>query len=232
MANEFEALPANLESLVRKYIVGKLRFAAAATTATSRVLARRIPFYSNAWLGYLELAGSDNAPEPVRYFFVAQQRRKKIHLVPVTTGPGYVQRANRELGLRLTRANIVQYLNFYYSFTPKDDAMLARLGRGPTQFAVPRTFSEITFNATDQLELADLAECSAECLARGAVWHFLDEATHERVTPLRLRDKQSVVSGRLPIQFRDALFATDFRVAKGPAYLSLAIQSPCSHQAS
>jgi hypothetical protein len=81
---------------------------------------------------------------------------------------------------------------------------------------VPRAFSEITFNATEQLELAeDLAECSAECLARGAVWHFLDEATHERVTPLRLRDKRSVISGRLPVQFRDALFATDFRVPKG-----------------
>ncbi len=215
MPGEFQALPAGLEPLVRSYIARKLRFPAATSAATSQIVARRVPFYSNAWLGYLEIAGSEQAPTPVRYFFVAQQRgKKKVRVVPVANAPGCIQRANRELGLRLTRGNIVEYLNYYYSFTPKDDAMLARLGRGPTQFAVPRQFADIKFSDPEQLPLSDLAECSDQCLARGAVWHFLDEARHEQVMPLRPRDKQSLVSGRLPIQFRDALFATDFKVPK------------------
>jgi hypothetical protein len=219
MNDEFRAFDADLDLLIRACIARKLRFPAAASQATSLLRGRRVEFYSNAWLGYLELEGSAKAPEPVRYFFVAQQRRKKVHVVPVANLAGCVQRVNRELGLSLARGNIVEYLNFYYCFTPKDDAMLARLGRGPTQFAVPRTFAEIEFRPQAQLALEfgpgiRRGSCSVECLARGAVWHFLDEPTHERVLPLRLRKKQSAISGRLPIQFRDALFATDFRVPR------------------
>jgi hypothetical protein len=222
MPGEFEALPASLEPLIRDYISKKLRFPAAASVTTSPIRARRIPFYSNAWLGYLEITDSEHAPNPTKYFFAAQQRGKRVRVVPIANAPGCIQRANRELGLRLTRSNAVEYLHYYYSFTPKDDAMLARLGRGPTQFAVPRRFGDIQFNAPEQLSLVDLRECSHECLARGAVWHFLDEANHYSVMPLRLRDKQSQISGRLPIQFRDALFATDFKVPKasGVPFLS------------
>ena len=219
MRDDFAKVPADLEQLIREYIAKKLRFPAAASAATSQVRGREVSFYNNAWLGYLEITGSDQAPEPVRYFFVVQRRRKKVHVVPLANAAGCVQRANRELELRLSKENIVEYLSYYYSFTPKDHAMLARLGRGPTQFAVPRRFSEIEFSSTAQLALrlpgaSDAGACSIECLARGAIWHFLDEATHERVLPLRLRNKQTAVSGRLPIQFRDALFATDFRVPK------------------
>lgn len=219
MDREFVEFPHDLEPLVRAYIAKKLRFPPAAASATCLLRGRRVEFYNNAWLGYLELSSTAPGSDSSRYFFVAQQRRKKVHVVPVANAAGSVQRVNRELGLRLTKGNVVEYLNFYYSFTPKDDAMLARLGRGPTQFAVPRTFGEIEFVPADQLAFnlpaeAGSASCSTECLARGAVWHFLDEPTHERVLPLRVKNRQSGISGRLPIQFRDALFATDFRVPK------------------
>ena len=94
--------------------------------------------------------------------------------------------------------------------------MLSRISRGATQLVVPRTVADIEVDdGGERTTLTGQPKCSDECLVRGAVWHFLDEEAHERVVPLRFkrrRTKLFKVSGRIPVQFRDAVFAVDFRV--------------------
>jgi hypothetical protein len=128
-----------------------------------------------------------------------------------------VERANRQYALALTIDNVADYLNFYFAFTPNDDPMLSRMpgGGGPSQFAVPRSIDDLEIEGAGQAATSARTSCSDECLVRGAIWHFLDEGSHQRIVPLRYRRrriKPFSALGRTPIQFRHAVFAVDFRV--------------------
>jgi hypothetical protein len=179
-----------------------------AEDVSSRLRGREVTFYKNVWLGQIELAEGD------RYYFLTRPSGRKGRLIPISNAIGAVDRANRQYALNLTRENIADYLNFYYAFTPKEDPMLSRMpgGGGPSQLAVPRSIDDLEIEDSDRAAAAsEKSGCSDECLVSGAVWHFLDGDSHHRVVPLRYRRRINV-SGRIPVQFRHAVFAVDFRV--------------------
>jgi len=206
------AFPPDLEPLVRRLIARDCKLPEA-EQATSRLRGREVTFYKNVWLGQIELADGD------RYYFLTRPRGKKGRLIPISNAIGAVDRANRQYALNLTRDNVADYLNFYFAFTPKEDPMLSRMpgGGGTAQLAVPRSIDDLAIEDLEHLTTAvsGQAACSDTCLVRGAIWHFLDEESHQRVVPLRYRRRRTKpfkVSGRIPIQFRHAVFAVDFRV--------------------
>ena len=179
----------------------------------ARLRGREVTFYKNVWLGQIELADGD------RYYFLTRPRGRKGRLIPISNAIGAVDRANRQYALNLTRDNVADYLNFYFAFTPKEDPILSRMpgGGGTSQFAVPRSIDDIEIEDLEHptADVSGQAACSDECLVRGAIWHFLDEESHQRVVPVRYRRRRTKpfkVSGRIPIQFRHAVFAVDFRV--------------------
>jgi hypothetical protein len=201
---EFDEFPAGIEEVVRGYIATESKFAIAKDPTKTRLRGRKVKFYDNVWLGYIET-------DEERYYFLTRPRGRKGRFIPISNAIGGVERAHREYPLSLTKDNVADYLHFYYSFTPKEDPMLSRISGGATQFAVPRELADIKVEAA----ATENDGCSEDCLVKGAVWHFLDEATHDRVQPLRYRRRhlpQNTVSGRIPIQFRNAIFAVDFRV--------------------
>lgn len=178
-----------------------------------------LTFYQNVWLCFV--AESHRPEVQARRYFLARFRRNKragtsIQLyLPLANRAGLIAKANRRLRVKLNKENVIDYLNFYYQFTPQDDPLLRNMNRGPTQFSVPLAFGDLAFDAASQQSSKSEAEpCSAACLARGAAWRFLDEATHQRTIPIKFRKREAVprVSGRVLIQFQDALFAADFRV--------------------
>jgi hypothetical protein len=135
--------------------------------------------------------------------------------------PGSVDRANRECGLVLPEdqseleAVVIDYLSFYYAFTPQYDPLLTNLDEGPTHFGIPLSVDDLRFDLGGVSESdSNLAACSDSCLARGAVWHYLD-GTKERFAAIRLRMRRVPyprATGRIVIQFRRGLFAADFRL--------------------
>lgn len=138
-------------------------------------------------------------PQP-RYYFLAQTRRKKVHVIPVANTVGCVQRANREFKLQLTKTNIVEYLNFYYSFTPKNHPILSQLGeKEATQFALPRTLDDLRLDPANRTGPPEPTACSEECLMQGAVWQFLDEQTHKQIVPIRFRRRNALLVRFRPI---------------------------------
>lgn len=212
MPHAFAELSAELESLIRARVAKECRFPEAAQPSKFLLRGTPVTFYRNVWLAYLEPIKSYGAKE--RRYFLTRPKARKDRVVPLKNEAGSVDRANRRYTLTLTKENFVDYLNFYYLFTPQEDPILSRLPGGPTQFKVPRDVRDVQFAPTEEPD-ATHPECSDECLAFGAIWHFLDEEVHDRVVPFRFKRKNVApftVSGRLPIQFRQALFATDFRV--------------------
>ena len=212
MDHDLGVFPPDLEPLVRRLIAKDCKLPEA-EDASSRLLGREVTFYKNVWLGLIELADGH------RYYFLTRPRGRKGRLVPISHAIGAVDRANRQYALNLTRDNVADYLNFYFAFTPKEDPMLSRMpgGRGTSQFAVPRGIDDLEIEGSEQATAAvsGQAGCSDKCLAHGAIWHYLDQESHQRVVPLRYkrrRTKPFKVSGRIPIQFRHAVFAADFRV--------------------
>jgi hypothetical protein len=201
------AFPPDLEPIVRRLIARDCKLPEA-EDVSSRLRGREVTFYKNVWLGQIELAEGD------RYYFLTRPSGRKGRLIPISNAIGAVDRANRQYALNLTRENIADYLNFYYAFTPKEDPMLSRMpgGGGPSQLAVPRSIDDLEIEDSDRAAAAsEKSGCSDECLVSGAVWHFLDGDSHHRVVPLRYRRRINV-SGRIPVQFRHAVFAVDFRV--------------------
>jgi hypothetical protein len=194
-----------------------------AKAATKWVLkGSKLAFYPEAWLAYLERIDPEASGRPDRLYFVVQNRgaKRRLRLVPMANETGSVERANRECGLHLSErepelaAIVIDYLNFYYAFTPQYDPLLANLDEGPTHFGVPLTVEDLRFDPRSASDGAS-GTCSDSCLTRGAVWHYLDERTRERFTALRLRTRRVPyprITGRIVIQFRRGLFATDFRL--------------------
>src|SRR2546421_7966991 len=60
--------------------------------------------------------------------------------------------------------------------------------------------------------------CDEQCLALGAVWHFLDPRTHARFVPRRFKRKKlpyfSRITARFAVQLDNALFAVDVKVTE------------------
>lgn len=211
MPRQFVEFPPDLDQLIRKRVAKECRIKEALQPSRLALRGTRVTFYRNVWLAYLEPYGPKAEVE--RMYFLARPGARKDRIVPLANTAGSVDRANRRYKLQLTKENLVDYLNFYYAFTPKDDPILSRLPEGRTQFSVPQTVQDLRFAATEEVDTE--AACSDQCLAYGAVWHFLDEETHSRIVPHRFKSRHVspfAVSGRSPIQFRHALFATDFRV--------------------
>lgn len=217
MPREFVEFPPGLEAVIRTRIAKECRFRDALDPGKFVLRGQKVTFYRNVWLAYIEPSGGAGGKE--RRYFLTRPRARKDRIVPLANTVGSVDRANRRYRLSLTKENFVDYLSFYYSFTPKEDPILSRMPEGATQFGVPRSFHDLRFDAPEATRRSEVdapgTPCSDQCLARGAIWHFLDEETHERVTPLKFKSRHVSpfsVSGRLPIQFRHAMFATDFKV--------------------
>lgn len=218
MESEYGQFPADLEVLVRRHLKKDCKLAEADDPEKTRLRGRQVKFYRNAWLGFVERE-ERGVPSDRRYF-LTRPRARRNRIIPIANVAGSVDRVNRRFKLQLTRDNVADYLNFYYSFTPKDDPMLSHLPGGATQFAVPRSVADLRFEKAEKpLSSPQSASrgpsCTEECLVRGAVWHFLDRRRHEVVAPLRYKKRPVSpfkASGRIPVQFRHAVFASDFKV--------------------
>ena len=170
MDRDFGSFPADLEPLVRRLIARDAKLAEAENPQQARLRGREITFYKNVWFGLIELTDGR------RYYFLTRPKGGKGRLVPISNVVGAVDRANRQYALDLTKENVADYLNFYFSFTPKEDPMLSRISRGETQLMVPRTVADIEVDdGEERATPTGQPKCSDECLVRGAVWHFLDE---------------------------------------------------------
>ncbi|KAB2911811.1 MAG: hypothetical protein F9K29_21510 [Hyphomicrobiaceae bacterium] len=212
---EYGQFPADLEVLVRRHLRKDCRLPEAEDAEKVRLRGRPVKFYRNAWLGYVE--SEEDGAWGNRRYFLTRPRARRNRIIPVANVAGSVDRANRRFKLLLTRENVADYLNFYYAFTPKDDPMLSNLPGGATQFAVPRSVADFRFEMAEAPAKSAISGpgCTEGCLVRGAVWHFLDRRRHEVVVPLRYRKRPVSpfkASGRIPIQFRHAVFASDFKV--------------------
>jgi len=230
MGREFVAFPADLEAAIRVETAKIVGFRDVASPERWTLHGAPLGFYRQAWLACLEQVGPPRSGADAhagRLYFVVQRHRrgKKLLIVPMANEAGDVDRANRECQLTLSgrqsaiAERVVDYLNFYYAFTPQEDPILANLKEGPTHFAVPMTVDDLRFSdthpSTRAVDGASEHACSDACLARGAIWHFLEEDDHRRFVAIRLKPRQipyERISGRIAIQFRDALFAADFRV--------------------
>lgn len=207
MDRDFGPFPADLETLVRKLIIKDCGFVEAGDRAGTEIRGREVGFYRNVWLGYIRRAAQGQ-----RFYFLIRPRSRKGRLVPVSCTSGSVERANRQYALSLTKENVADYLQFYFAFTPKEDPMLA--GRGGGRLAVPRLLCDIEVDK----QTVRGSDCTESCLVHGAVWHFLDERTHEKVVPLRFRRalakqvRATSTAGRILVQFRQGVFAADFRI--------------------
>jgi hypothetical protein len=214
--DQFELLPTALDAGIRKYVAHNCRFPDVLAEDVWAIQGTKVSFYKDTWLCYLQRVRINSGGPGVPLYFLAQTsaRRKVSHIVPVANHTGAVDRVNRELRLNLNRKNLIDYLHFYYAFTPKVDPV-APLSSGPTQFRVPRTTEDLSFNAAAATDLGPRFTCGTECLALGAVWHFLDERQHALFAPLRFKRKTIGyfrVTARVVVQFENALFAVDVKV--------------------
>ena len=223
MGREFREFAAEFDRKIRSQIAKESDLTDTTTAVRWLLRGTELCFYPEAWLAYLERIEPD-AGRPQRYYFVVQTRetRRRPRLVPMANEAGSVDRANRECGLVLPErggaelgAAVIDYLNFYYAFTPQYDALLASIDEGPTHFGVPLSVDDIRFDPATPNSASHGGPCSDACLAQGAVWHYLDSETKERFAAIRLRMRKAPyprVTGRIVIQFRRGLFATDFRL--------------------
>ena len=172
-------------------------------------------FYRTAWLVYLERLDHSGAARPDRIYFVAQQRQPSNHLrlVPMANETGSVDRANRECSLSLPtdeeelRGIVLDYLNFYYAFTPQYDPILTNLNEGPAHFGVPQTAERFAVFPARRIERWPRWTTAARLHRRvpgaGAVWHYLEERDRRcfAVTKLKMRQVPYLrVTGRIVVQ--------------------------------
>lgn len=86
--------------------------------------------------------------------------RKVRCVIPIASSEESLDRANRELKLDLDPRNVIDYLNFYYAFTPKEDPVSPRFW-GSAQFAVPQTVEDLEYGAPRKSRLfLSLPTCS------------------------------------------------------------------------
>ena len=136
MPRDFVALPDGLDTDIRKHIAEKHRFRDVTDPQGWLLRGDELPFYRSTWLAYVTPVAMADVIGARMYFVVrVRQRSKRIaRLEPLTNTPRAVERMNELFRLKLTPTNLLDYLNFYYAFTPKEDALLARLDKGgPTR---------------------------------------------------------------------------------------------------
>jgi hypothetical protein len=224
MGRKFEEFTAEIDIRIRGQVAKASDLTDAQTPARWLLLGSKLSFYPEAWLAYLERIDPEARGRPERLYFVVQERgsNERLRLVPMANEIGSVDRANRECGLALPKEEseletaVIDYLNFYYAFTPQYDPLLANLDEGPTHFGVPLTVDDIRFEQGGASSGGSTpTACSDQCLARGAVWHYLNKEVNDRFAAIRLRTRTVPylrLTGRIVIQFRRGLFAADFRL--------------------
>ena len=211
MGREFVEFPAALDGQIRAHVASYCNYPQATSPEATELRGTPLSFYARSWLAYLE----PKVGQTSRYYFLVQvgwRGQKLQSVIPIANAMGAIDRANRELKLSLKPSNVIDYLNFYYSFTPKDDPLVP----GKTQFAAPRAFSDLVFKeqptaAADQGQ----SVCKEECLALGAVWHYLDPKDRRNFAVLRCKSRKlpvARISGRACVQLENAVFAADFRL--------------------
>lgn len=220
MTDKFGVFPTELEAEIRRHVVRHCDVEDA-TSPTSWVLfGVQVTFYRDGWFGYMQRPRAGEAGSNTPLYFVVQTRRgRKIqHFIPVANAPGAIGRVNRTMKVSITRDNFLQYLRFYYMFTPATDRAYP-LSLGPLQYAVPTAFAHIALDPGAPHTIANRGstkniECSRECIVRGAIWRYLDE-NDQRFIPLKFkpaRVRPFRASGRIVMQVQDALFAVDVKV--------------------
>jgi hypothetical protein len=218
MARDFVEFQGDLDRQIRERLARDCRFAQGRSPEWG-LRGAKLAFYQNAWLAFVA-PHRDDAEVQRRYFVVdlGKRGRKPRRLIPIANAAGSIDRVNRELRLKIGETSLIDYLNFYYAFTPKEDT-----GEGgqpvSSQFAVPMDAGDIVMEATAAPDVragAGLAQCDERCLALGAVWHYLDPKTHGRFIARRFRRKKLPyffrVTARLSVQLHNALFAVDVKV--------------------
>ena len=156
-----------------------------------------------------------------RLFFLVQlgRKEKKVkRVIPLTNSEEAIDRANRELKLALDGRNVIDYLNFYYTFTPKDDPVPSENWQS-AQFAVPRTVEDLEYVSSDAAGAPAPSpqqdRCSEDCLALGAIWHFLNSSPEKNFVVLRRKQRvrpYGRISGRICVRLERGLFAADFKI--------------------
>jgi hypothetical protein len=221
---KFEEFTAEIDRRIRGQVAKASDLTDAQTPARWLLLGSKLSFYPEAWLAYLERIDPEARGRPERLYFVVQERgsNERLRLVPTANELGSVDHANRECGLALPKEEseletaVIDYVNFYYAFTPQYDPLLANLDEGPTHFGVPLTVDDIRFEQGGaSSDGSTPTACSDQCLARGAVWHYLNKEVNDRFAAIRLRTRTVPylrLTGRIVIQFRRGLFAADFRL--------------------
>jgi hypothetical protein len=214
VTDHFGLFPSELEAEIRRYVARYCKVEDA-TFPTSWVLhGVPVTFYRNAWFGYMQRPGRDGAgPGTPLYFVLQVGRRQKIrHLFPIANAPGAIARVNRDLKVSLTKDNFLQYLRYYYMFSPAAERN-SPLRLGPLQYSVPTKFAHISID-DGHADAASQSKCSRECLVRGAVWRHLDEGD-ERFVPSKFKPapiRPFRASGRIVLHVQDALFAVEVKV--------------------
>jgi len=222
VTDQFGAFPGNLEADIRQHVARHCGIEDANSSASWALFGVQVTFYRDAWLGYIQRPRIGTAEPGTPLYFVVQTRRRSQRLrrlIPIANAPASIERVNREMRITVTEDNFLQYLRFYYTFTPALDR-IAPLMLGPTQYSVPTTIAHVVLVSADTTRGSRVAgsggiECSQECIVRGAAWRHLDEDDHQRFVSLRFKRVKigaSRISGRVVIQYKDALFAVDVKI--------------------
>ena len=220
MPREFVEFQTDLGMQIRERVAKDCRFPEALSTEWS-LRGAKVTFYQNGWLAYL--APQSDASGAARRYFVVElgwRNRKPKRIIPIANVSGAVDRVNRHLKLNVRKENLIDYLSFYYAFTPKEATSEAG-ERVTAQFAVPISADDVVIEPS-QIDKRRASQstvlCDERCLAMGAVWHFLDPTTHAQFVPRRFKRRKLPyffrITARLPVQLENALFAVDVKVTE------------------
>ena len=237
---ELNLFSAELDSQIRLHLQKYCNLPRATEPEFWVLRGERVTFYRSAWLGYVRSATAHASEVHANSYFVisvTEDGRSIKKLVPISRYPGAVARANRELRLTINTSNLLEYLHFYYRFTPREDAIST-----DTLFFIPRTIQELSFKPDGQSKTAisHSIECSQRCLALGSVWRFIDKTDHQRFVPTAARRKivpYSRVSARIAVLFENSLFSADVRLGEATGVPALsspellfegAVEAQCS----
>lgn len=211
MGIELGPIEPQLETAVRKYVESISLWRPFSEAGHWGMTGAPLRFYKQSWLCLLTSAGGD-----VRVYMVvrASKRARIRKLATLCNATGEVDQINRKFRLDLSTTNVLDYLAFYYAFTPKQDVLSRNLKRPPSQFHIPLSMAGVTRAPGGDPDLAP-GQQDLGCLVRGAIWRYLDRRNSARVVATRLRGNKVLkrFSGNVLIQFRDGLFSADFRVA-------------------
>lgn len=219
---ELGEFPADLEPKVRQFIVRHCQVEDAGSSEIWALGGKLTTFYQNTWFGCFQrkAIGATGPGTPLYFLVQTTKRRKKVRrLIPIANVPGSIARANRELKLKLSHGDLLEYLWFYYAFTPKAEPTQPRAA-DLTQYAVPRFVRDLRYEQEEfaysppKVGIAE-SKCSEQCVVLGAIWRYLDASKQQQLIPLKFKRRgvgSSRVSARVAIQYADALFAVDVTI--------------------